>query len=71
MKHAIKVAKKGHYQSMCKTGKVTHVEVDPDDSDTHSEVDTDVFFVTLTVHCLSETDDTGSYITLEWQTSVV
>ena len=43
-----KCGKKGHYQSMCKTGKVAHVEVDSDDNDTHLEVDCDVFLGTLT-----------------------
>ena len=52
-----KCGKKGHYQSMCKTGKVAHVEVDSDGIDTHLEVDTDVFLGTLTVHSLSDTAD--------------
>ena len=52
-----KCGKKGHYQSMCKTGKVAHVEVDSDGIDTHLEVDTDVFLGTLTAHSLSDTAD--------------
>ena len=43
-----KCGKKGHYQTMCKTRKVAHVEVDSDVNDTHLEVDSDVFLGTLT-----------------------
>ena len=52
-----KCGKKGHYQSMCKTGKIAHVEVDSDDKDTHVEVETDVFLGTLTIHSLTETNN--------------
>ena len=46
-----------HYQSMCKTGEVAHVEVDSDGIDTYLEVDADVFLETLIVHSLSDTVD--------------
>ena len=52
-----KCGKKGHYQSMCKTGKVAHMEVDSDDKGTHLEVESDVFLGTLTTHSSTKTND--------------
>ena len=50
-----KCGKKGHYQSMCRTGKVAHVEVDSVDNSTHLEVEPDVFLGTLTTNSSSDT----------------
>ena len=47
----LKCGKKGHYQSMCKTRKVAHVEVDSDNDESDS------FLGTLTTHSSSETTD--------------
>ena len=48
----------GHYQSICKTGKVAYIGVDSDGKDyTHLEVESDIFLGTLTTPSVTEKND--------------